>query len=174
MYLAKISSLWILFGHDYRVACVSPRAFHHNDSEYVPQTSVHNIYVVLDIPVISDILGHGEDEASQTLHPVITASHPWLTSTSPPLLSSLLSPKMWQLAESRNGSDRMWGRCAQRCSVRGMLTRGCENWFSTAWKQEREDSGNWGMIKPSHPGEVWRTGGLTAWQSTEAAEKDSH
>lgn len=71
---AKIWLLCILVGHDY---CVSPQAFHHDDSEYVPQTRTHNIHVVLVIPVTSDILGHGEDEASQTmLRPVITACLP--------------------------------------------------------------------------------------------------
>lgn len=33
------------------------------------------IYVVLAIPVISDFLGHPEDEDQQALYPVITASH---------------------------------------------------------------------------------------------------
>lgn len=38
-------------------------------------------YVVLIIHVISDFFGHHEDEDQQALYPVISVSHPWLTST---------------------------------------------------------------------------------------------
>lgn len=52
-----------------------------------------------------------------------------------------------------------YSRCVQICAVENRL----QNWFRTARKQEREDSGNWRRINQSHPGEAWRTGGLTGW-----------
>lgn len=36
-----------------------------------------------------------------------------------------------------------------------------QDWFASAWKQEREDSGDWRKIKTSFPGEALKTGN---WQ----------
>lgn len=81
-------------------------------------------------------------------------------------LSSLSSSRMWRLtdAEWRPRTAGMRYKADVSSNVGwGMLTRGYKNQFSTAWKQEREDSGYCERIKPSHPGEVWRTGRLTGW-----------
>lgn len=51
---------------------------HHVDSNVRNRNTCINseIYVVLVSPVISDFLGHPEDEDQQALYPVITVSHP--------------------------------------------------------------------------------------------------
>ena len=54
----------------------TPQVLQHADGENMPETSVTSLKCVHVIPVISEFLGHAEDEDQQALYPVITVSHP--------------------------------------------------------------------------------------------------